>query len=142
MKKKILIFILIGVVAITLAICLYFALQPKIYRAERIDPRTLHASPANREMLIGLWRNDKNVYYRFRADGTGCTWDTDDDVNEEEASIFNWEAYDEVVMITHRMIFRGFVPFYYEIDCLNAFDLRFHDGYSAYVFERVEVGIE
>ena len=106
--------------------------------AEKIDPRTLHASPTNKEMMVGLWHNDKNVYYRFKEDGTGCTWDSDDDVKESEASPFNWEAFDGAVMISHKMIFRGFVPFYYEIDCLNAFDLRFHDDYSSYVFERIE----
>ena len=138
MKKKIVLFIIIGLAALALGLCLYIALSPKVYHAEKIDPRTLHASPTNKEMMVGLWHNDKNVYYRFKEDGTGCTWDSDDDVKESEASPFNWEAFDGAVMISHKMIFRGFVPFYYEIDCLNAFDLRFHDDYSSYVFERIE----
>ena len=41
-------------------------------------------------------------------------------------------------MITHEMILRGVVPRYYKLDQLNAYDLRFHDAYSAYALERVE----
>ena len=138
MKRRFWIIIIIVLAVLGIGIGLYFALRPTLYHAEKIDPRTLHASPSNKEMLQGLWHNDANVFYRFNDDGTGCTWDTDDDVAESEASPFTWEAYDEAVMITHRLFFRGMVPFYYNLDCLNFFDLRFHDAYSTYVFERVE----
>ena len=136
-KKWIIILIIIALVLAT-GITLYFLLLPKAYYPESIDPRTLHASPANKEMLVGLWQKEGHVFYRFDADGTGHTWDTDDDLSEEEATPFSWEAYDNAIMMTHKLRIRGIVPRYYELDRLNAFDLRFHDTYSDYALERVD----
>lgn len=136
-KKWIIILIIIALVLAT-GITLYFLLLPKAYYPESIDPRTLHASPANKEMLVGLWQKEGHVFYRFDADGTGHTWDTDDDLSEEEATPFSWEAYDNAIMMTHKLRIRGIVPRYYELDRLNAFDLRFHDTYSSYALERIE----
>ena len=142
MKKKHWIIIIIAVaVALAIGLVLYFALRPTLYRAEIIDPRTLHASPAYHEIVVGLWQKDDHVFYRFNSDGTGHTWDVEDDVTEEEASKFNWETYEEAIMLTHKLRLRGVVPRYYELDCLNAFDLRFHDAYSTYSFERVEKAV-
>lgn len=138
MKKKLWIILIIVAVAIAISLTLYFLLCPKAYYPESIDPRTLHASSANKEILVGLWQSDGHVYYRFNPDGTGHTWDVADDLTEEEASNFNWEAYEEAIMLTHKLRLRGIVPRYYEIDRINAFDLRFHDSYSNYALERVE----
>ena len=138
MKKKHWIILIIIAAAIAIGLALYFLLRPTVYHPESIDPRTLHASPAHKEMLVGLWQSDGHVFYRFNADGTGHTWDVADDLTEEEASNFNWEAYEEAIMMTHRLRLRGIVPRYYELDLLNAFDLRFHDTYSDYALERVE----
>lgn len=138
MNKKRWIIILIIAAAIALGLALYFMLRPKAYYPETIDPRTLHASPANKEMLVGLWQSDGHVFYRFNTDGTGHTWDVADDLTEDEASLFSWEAYEEALMMTHKMRLRGIVPRYYELDRINAFDLRFHDTYKNYALERVE----
>ena len=136
-KKWIIILIIIALVLAT-GITLYFLLRPTAYYPETIDPRTLHASPANKEMLIGLWQKEGHVFYRFDDDGTGHTWDVDDDITEDEATPFSWEAYDKAIMMTHKLRIRGIVPRYYELDRLNAFDLRFHDTYSDYALERVD----
>lgn len=138
MKKKLWIILAIVVAAIALGLALYFMLRPKAYYPESINPRTLHASPTNAEMLVGLWQIDEHVFYRFNPDGSGHTWDVADDLTEEEASNFNWEAFEEAIMMTHKLRIRGIVPRYYELDCINAFDLRFHDNYSSYALERVE----
>ena len=138
MKKKHWIILIIVAAAIAVGLTLYFILRPKAYYPESIDPRTLHASSANKEFLVGLWESDGHVYYRFNPDGTGHTWDVADDLTEEEASNFNWEAYEEAIMLTHKLRLRGIVPRYYELDHINAFDLRFHDSYSSYFLERVE----
>ena len=136
-KKRWIIILIIAAVALVLGITLFFLLRPTAYYPETIDPRTLHASPANKEMLIGLWQKDGHVFYRFDANGTGHTWDVDDDLTEEEATPFSWEAYDNALMMTHTLRIRGIVPRYYELDQLNAFDLRFHDTYSSYALERI-----
>lgn len=142
MKKKYWIILIIVAAVLALGLALYFMLRPKAYYPESINPRTLHASSTNAEMLVGLWQKDEHVFYRFNPDGTGHTWDVADDLTEEEASNFNWEAYEEAIMMTHKLRIRGIVPRYYELDCINAFDLRFHDNYSSYAFERVEEQME
>lgn len=144
MKKKHWIILIIALVVIIAGLVLYFATRPTLYKAQQIDPRTLHASPAKHEILVGLWQKDGHVFYRFEADGTGRTWDVDDDLTEDEGTSFDWETYEEAFMMTHKMRFRGVVPRYYEFECLNAFDFRFHDTYTSYSLERVnpEVAFE
>ena len=138
MKRKHWIIIIAVLSAVALGLILYFSLRPRVYKAQKLDPRTLHYSPAKHEILVGLWKCGDNEFYRFNDDGTGHTWDVSDDLTEEEASPFGWETYEEAFMITHKMRIRGIVPRYYELDCLNAFDLRFHDSYSTYSFVRVD----
>jgi 8-oxo-dGTP pyrophosphatase MutT (NUDIX family) len=138
LKKKHWIILIVIAVAIAIGLTLYFLLRPTAYYPESIDPRTLHASPANNEMLVGLWQKDGHVFYRFEPDGKGHTWDVDDDIAEDEASPFNWEAFDGAIMMTYKLRIRGIVPRYYELDQLSSFDLRFHDSYSSYALERVE----
>ena len=99
-----------------IALALYFILRPKVYYPETINPRTLHACPANKEMLIGLWQIDNHIFYRFNPDGTGHTWNVDDDLTEKEATNFQWEAFKEAIMMTHKLRLRGIVPRYYELD--------------------------
>ena len=137
-KKLWIIILVITIAALAIGLTLYFLLRPTAYYPETIDPRTLHANEANEAMIVGLWQKDGHIYYRFNADGTGHTWDIADDLSEDEASHFNWEAYDKAFMMTHKMKLRGIVPRYYELDRLNAFDLRFHDSYSDYALERIE----
>lgn len=138
MKRKYWIILIIVALAFGLALALYFFLRPKVYYPESIDPRTLHLCPANKEMIVGLWEIDDHVYYRFNPDGTGCTWDVADDLTEEEASLFNWEAYKEAIMMTHKLRLRGVVPRYYELEVLNEYNLRFHDTYTTYTMDRVK----
>jgi hypothetical protein len=138
LKKKHWIILIVIAVAIAIGLTLYFLLRPTAYYPESIDPRTLHASPANKEMLVGPWQKDGHVFYRFEPDGKGHTWDVDDDITEDEASPFSWEAYEEAIMMTYKLRIRGIVPRYYELDQLSPFDLRFHDTYSNYALERVE----
>jgi hypothetical protein len=137
-KKKHWIILIVVAVAIVIGLTLYFLLRPTAYYPESIDPRTLHVSPANKEMLVGLWQKDGHIFYRFEPDGKGHTWDVDDDITEDEASPFNWEAFDGAIMMTYKLRIRGIVPRYYELDQLSPFDLRFHDTYSNYALERVE----
>ena len=141
-RKRWIIILIIAMAALAIGLALYFLLRPKAYYPESIDPRTLHASQANKDMLIGLWQTDGHVYYRFNPNGSGHTWDVDDDLTEEEATPFSWEAYEGAIMLTHKLRLGGVVPYYYELDKLNTFDLRFHDTYKSYMLERVEVTVE
>ena len=138
MKRKYWIILIIVALAIGLGLALYFILRPKIYHPEVIDPRTLHACPANKEMLVGLWQIDKHIYYRFNPDGTGHTWDINDDLTEAEATTFQWDAFKEAIMLTYELRIRGIVPRYYELEVLNEYNLRFHDTYTTYTMDRVK----
>ena len=137
-KKRWIIILIIAIAVLAIGLTLYFLLRPKVYFPETIDPRTLHANETNKTLIVGLWQKDGHIYYRFNTDGTGHTWDVNDDLTEDEASQFNWEAYDNAFMMTHKLRLRGIVPRYYELDRLNNFDMRFHDSYSDYVLERME----
>ena len=137
-KKRWIIILIIVAAALAIGLTFYFLTRPTAYYPETLDPRTLHANETNEALIVGLWQKDGHVYYRFYEDGTGHTWDVDDDLTEDEASPFSWEAYDNAFMMTHKMKLRGIVPRYYELDRLNNFDLRFHDTYSDYALERME----
>jgi hypothetical protein len=136
MKRKYwIILIILALLAIGLGLFLLF--RPSVHHAEIIDPRTLHASPAHKSMIVGAWHNEGHLFYRFFEDGTGYTWDLAEDVSEKEALPFQWEAFDKAVMISHKMRLKGIVPRYYLIDVINDYDFRFHDTYNTYTLERV-----
>ena len=88
-------------------------------------------------MLPGLWQKDTHVYYRFNDDGTGYTWDTDDDLTENEASPFHWKISNGSLMLTHQLRMTGFIPRMYHIDAINDGSLQFHDPYSDYTLTRL-----
>ena len=138
MNRKYWIVLIIAIALLTLGIVLYFSLRTVWYHSEKIDPRTLHTSPAHHEKLVGLWQCKNHVFYRFNSDGTGITWDINDDIGEKEANPFEWEAFDKAILLKHQLRISGYVPRYYFLDLLNAFDLRFHDSYSTFVLEKVE----
>lgn len=137
-RKRWIIILIIAIAALAIGLTFYFLTRPTAYYPESIDPRTLHTNEAYQTIITGLWQKDGHIYYRFNPDGTGHTWDVADDLTEDEASPFSWEAYDNALMMTHKMRLRGIVPRYYELDRLNDFDLRFHDTYSDYVLERMD----
>lgn len=136
MKRKYWIILIIAAL-LAIGLGLFLLLRPSVHHAEIVDPRTLHSSPIHKNLIVGLWHSEEHLYYRFFEDGTGHTWDIMDDVSEEEALPFQWEAFDKAVMISHKMRLKGIVPRYYLIDVLNGFDFRFHDAYQNYALEKV-----
>jgi hypothetical protein len=93
-------------------------------------------------LLPGLWcLNGSQLYYRYYADGTGCTWDEADDITEAEAQPFTWEV-DESEMIHIHLTETGTaqVPKYYIITKLTESELRYYDAYvtsKRYAFTKV-----
>lgn len=88
-------------------------------------------------MLPGLWQCGTHVYYRFNNDGTGHTWDTDDDLTENEASPFNWQILNGKLVLSHQLRMTGFIPRMYQIDAIDRGSLQFHDPYSDYTLQRI-----
>ena len=88
-------------------------------------------------MLPGIWQSGTHVYYRFNDDGTGCTWDTDDDLTEDEASPFQWKVSNGQLVLSHQMRMAGFIPRMYHIDAIDNGSLQFHDPYTEYTLTRL-----
>jgi hypothetical protein len=79
-------------------------------------------------LLIGKWRSG-TVNFRYNADHTGYTWDTADDVTEEEAQDFTWTL--EMSELTHINIGEvTVVPKVYKITELTATTLKYRDSFS------------
>lgn len=54
----------------------------------------------NRMWVLGLWiKENSHQYFRFYANGDGGTWDTDDDITEEEAQPFTWEVSGHTLLL-------------------------------------------
>ena len=74
-------------------------------------------------LLIGKWVSGTE-YYRYNEDGTGLTWDTADDVSEEEAQAFTWTLVYSTLTHIHIMEIGGVVPKVYTVTELTATSLQ------------------
>lgn len=81
------------------------------------------------QLLIGKWRSGTE-FYRYDSDGTGATWDTVDDVSEDEAQEFTWTLVKSDLTHIHIMEIGGKVPKYYTVTELTATTLRYRDEFG------------
>ncbi len=89
------------------------------------------------ELLIGKWvelKDDEEgtLYYRYDSDYTGATWDTSDDISEEEAQEFKWELVNADLTHLHIMETTGGteVPKYYTVTELTSTTLKYKDDFG------------
>jgi hypothetical protein len=98
-------------------------------------------------LLIGKWERNSplataekqgNEYYRYNANGTGATWDTADDVQENEAQTFSWTLEKDLLTLIHDMEMGGSkVPKYYIVTVLDASTLTYKNDYgSSFTFKK------
>jgi hypothetical protein len=87
-------------------------------------------------LLHGKWKQG-TLYYKYLPDHTGATWDTGDDVTEEEAQAFTWTLVNAELRQIHIMETGGEVPKNYNITELTAASLKYHDSFSSYSFSKV-----
>ena len=80
-------------------------------------------------LLYGKWRSG-TLYYKYFANGTGGTWDTGEDVQEEDAQDFTWTL--EYAELTHIHILEigGTVPKVYTVTELTSTTLKYHDDFG------------
>lgn len=78
------------------------------------------------ELLIGKWRSE-TLFYRYDDDYTGATWDTADDITEDEAQKFEWTLIKSDLTHIHIMEMGGKVPKYYTVTELTATTLKYKD---------------
>ena len=80
-------------------------------------------------LLTGKWVSGTE-YYRYNEDGTGLTWDTNDDVTEEEAQAFTWTLVYSTLTHMHIMEIGGEVPKVYTVTELTATSLQYEDEFG------------
>lgn len=85
----------------------------------------------DKTLLPGYWVSG-TVHEFYNANGTGYTWDTEDDVTEEEAQPFTWTLEKATLTQIHQMEMGGNVPKTYTVTKLNATTLEYHDDYGKY----------
>ena len=89
-------------------------------------------------LLYGKWV-EGTVYERYKDDGTGYTWDTADDVSEEEAQDFTWTLDGDQLVQKHIMEIGGIVPKTYTVTELTETTLSYQDDYgTTYQFTKVQ----
>ncbi len=81
------------------------------------------------QLLIGKWRSG-TLFYRYDSDGKGATWDTGDDVSEDEAQEFTWTLVRSDLTHIHIMELGGRVPKYYTVTELTATTLKYRDEFG------------
>lgn len=81
------------------------------------------------ELIIGTWQND-SLFYRYDADGTGVTWDSSDDVSEEEANPFRWTINDSNLLIEYILWTGAIAPKSYTLVTLTNEILEYEDHYD------------
>jgi hypothetical protein len=83
----------------------------------------------DKALLTGKWKSE-TLYYKYLADGTGGTWDTKDNVTEEEAQAFTWTLVGDLLTQIH---FGKLVPKAYTITELTETSLKYHDSFGVNV---------
>lgn len=92
-------------------------------------------------LIIGKWRSGTE-YWRYDSDGYGATWDTADDVMEEEAQRFRWELSFSNSSLTHIHIIEitgeEQIPKVYTLTTLTETTLAYEDDYgNSFSFTKV-----
>ena len=89
-------------------------------------------------LIIGTWRSGTE-YYKYKADGTGGTWDTSDDVTEDEAQPFTWTLVKSDLTHIHIMQTGPGITKSYTVTELTATTLKYEDDFGkSYSFVKVK----
>jgi len=87
-------------------------------------------------LLIGKWKSG-TLHYRYDADNTGASWDTHEDISEEEAQGFTWTLERSELTHIHVIEIGGDVPKVYTVTQLTATTLSYKDDFNSYTFAKV-----
>ena len=87
-------------------------------------------------LLYGKWQ-EGSVFERYDETGFGATWDTHDDITEEEAQPFKWTLEGTTLIHEHIGTF-VIVPKVYTINTLSDSQLIYSDDYgNTHYYSRV-----
>jgi hypothetical protein len=97
-------------------------------------------------LLVGKWSRTSpyaaagksgEEFYRYDQNGKGATWDTAEDVSEEDAQTFTWTLEKDLLTLLHDMEIGGSkVPKSYTITVLDANTLTFKDDFKSFTFKK------
>lgn len=91
----------------------------------------------DKDLLTGKWQSG-TLFYRYLASGNGTTWDTGDDVTEDEAQAFTWTLVETELTHIHIMEIGASVPKVYTVTELTATTLKYHDDFGkSFSFNKV-----
>lgn len=94
-------------------------------------------------MLIGTWIVDghETDHWRFDVGGRGVSWDTADDVTEEEGQAFDWSLSGSTLTIAHRMSITGqsAIPKAYTLISLTEYSMSYKDESSKKVTSMTKI---
>ena len=100
------------------------------------------------DLLIGKWSRPSpfatpeypgDEYYRYDEGGLGVTWDTSDDVAEEEAQKFTWSVNGSRLTLVHEIEMGGSVTKIYTLSTLTFDKLIYKDEFGkVYTFQKVQ----
>lgn len=92
----------------------------------------------DKAFLPGKWQQG-TLYERYYSNGDGLTWDTIDDVTEDEAQPFTWTLTEDNLTQIHIMEMGGKIPKNYTVTILTPTRLNYQDDYgTSYSFTKVE----
>jgi len=93
----------------------------------------------DQSLLTGKWQSG-TLFYKYHANGTGGTWDTADDVLEEEAQEFTWTLVSAELTHIHICEIGCDIPKVYTVTELTATSLRYHDDFGVnWTFTKVGI---
>lgn len=90
-------------------------------------------------LLIGKWVMGTD-HYRYDADGTGASWDTSEDVTEDEGQEFTWTLVSSDLTHIHIMeSSKSGVPKSYTVTELTESSLKYKDDFGkTYAFVKIK----
>lgn len=83
----------------------------------------------DQSLIIGKWKSG-TLFERYDANKSGASWDTEDDVTEDEAQVFTWTITKDQLEQIHIIENGGSVPKVYTITDLTASSLEYEDAYG------------
>ena len=101
-------------------------------------------------LLIGKWERTSpyataekpgKECYRYDRGGTGATWDTSEDVPEEDSQTFTWTLEKDLLTLLHDMEMDSTkkVPKYYTITALDDKTLTYKDDFkNSFTFKKAQ----
>ncbi len=87
--------------------------------------------------MVGKWVRGTE-FYRYDSNHSGVTWDTADDVSEQEGQPFTWTLDGDQLTLVHQMEMGGVVPKVYTVTVLSSSTLTYRDNYNqTFTYSRV-----